>query len=76
MEKLYKINSIRFSEDEMIITIDHQQYNINLRNVSSRLLNASDDERNNFELSPQNYGIHWPMIDEDLAINNLIEKSK
>jgi len=76
MEKLYKINSIRFSEDEMIITINHQQYNINLRNVSSRLLNASDDERNNFELSPQNYGIHWPMIDEDLAINNLIEKSK
>jgi hypothetical protein len=76
MEKLYKINSIRFSEDEMIITINHQQYNINLRKVSSRLLNASDEERNNFELSPQNYGIHWPMIDEDLAINNLIEKSK
>jgi hypothetical protein len=76
MEKLHKINSIRFSEDEMIITIDHQQYNINLRKVSSRLLNASDEERNNFELSPQNYGIHWPMIDEDLAINNLIEKSK
>ena len=76
MEKLYNIHSIRFSKEEMIIIIDHQQYNINLRQVSSRLLNASDEERNNFELSPQNYGIHWPMIDEDLAINNLIEKSK
>jgi hypothetical protein len=60
----------------MIIIIDHQQYNINLRQVSSRLLNASDEERNNYEFSPLNYGIHWPLIDEDLAINTLISRFK
>ena len=76
MEKLYNIHSIRFSKEEMIIIIDHQQYNINLRQVSSRLLNASDEERNNYEFSPLNYGIHWPLIDEDLAINTLISRFK
>jgi hypothetical protein len=30
-----------------------------------RLLNATIDERENFELSP--YGIHWPELDEDLS---------
>lgn len=30
-----------------------------------KLLNASDDERNQFELSP--FGIHWPTLDEDLS---------
>jgi hypothetical protein len=76
MEKLYNIHSIRFSKEEMIIIIDHQQYIINLRQVSSRLLNASDEERNNYEFSPLNYGIHWPLIDEDLSINTLISRFK
>ena len=30
------------------------------------------EERNNFEVSPSGYGIHWPLIDEDLSIDGLI----
>ncbi|MDQ7948051.1 MAG: DUF2442 domain-containing protein [Pedobacter sp.] len=30
-----------------------------------KLMNASDEERKNFTISP--YGIHWEKIDEDLS---------
>ncbi len=29
-------------------------------------------ERMNAELSPGGYGIHWPLVDEDLSINGLL----
>ena len=33
---------------------------------------ASDEERNNFEISPSGYGIHWPLLDEDISIDGLL----
>lgn len=30
-----------------------------------KLLNASDEERNDFNISP--FGVHWEKIDEDLS---------
>jgi hypothetical protein len=75
MEQVHNIQSIRFIKEEMIIQIDNNQYSINLRQVSSRLLNASDEQRNKYQVSPSKYGIHWPLIDEDLSINNLISSA-
>lgn len=69
------IQSISFQKEEMIIEIDNLKYNINLKKVSEKLFNATAEERNNYEISPANYGIHWPLIDEDLSIKGIIEKS-
>ena len=41
---------------------------------SERLARASLAERNRAELSPSGYGIHWPLIDEDLAIGPLLRE--
>ena len=67
-----KIQSIQFNADEMLIEMDGIQYKVELKNVSSKLLNATNEERMHFEISPSHYGIHWPLIDEDLSIKNLI----
>ncbi len=32
-----------------------------------KLLNASDDALQQHEISP--FGIHWPLLDEDLSLN-------
>jgi len=37
------------------------------------LLNASDIERETFKISPFGYGIHWPLLDEDMSIDGLLE---
>ena len=34
--------------------------------------NASDIERKIYEISPSGYGIHWPLLDEDLSIDGLL----
>ena len=37
-----------------------------------RLLNATEAERNDWQLSGGGYGIHWPIIDEDLSTEGLL----
>ena len=71
-DQINKIQSIHFNADEMLIEMDGIQYKVELKNVSFKLLNATNEERTNFEISPSLYGIHWPLIDEDLSIKNLI----
>ncbi|MEO6135606.1 MAG: DUF2442 domain-containing protein [Ginsengibacter sp.] len=36
-----------------------------------RLLNATLEQRNNFEISP--FGVHWPDVDEDLSLEGFFE---
>ncbi|MGA1874120.1 MAG: DUF2442 domain-containing protein [bacterium] len=40
--------------------------------MSPALKGASERERNTFEISPSGYGIHWPLIDEDISIDGLL----
>lgn len=69
------IQSVSFSEEKLLITVNEIDYSFNLKDISLKLLNATKEERNQFEISPANYGIHWPLIDEDLSIKGLINKS-
>ena len=69
------IQSVSFSEEKLLITVNEIDYSFNLKDISLKLLNATKEERNQFEISPANYGIHWPLIDEDLSIKGLIDKS-
>ncbi len=72
MKKHHKIEKIDFTEDYMLIKIDGKNYKLKLVNISKRLLNASSEQRKKYEISPSGYGIHWPLIDEDLSIDGLI----
>jgi hypothetical protein len=69
------IQSVSFSEEKLLITVNEIDYSFNLKDISLKLLNATKEERNQFVISPANYGIHWPLIDEDLSIKGLINKS-
>ena len=37
-----------------------------------RLVHASENERNNWRLIGYGEGIHWPDLDEDISIENLL----
>jgi len=37
-----------------------------------RLLHATSDERNNWRLIGKGEGIHWPDLDEDISVDNLL----
>ncbi|MDP2040326.1 MAG: DUF2442 domain-containing protein [Algoriphagus sp.] len=63
---------IEFNNDDMVILKNGQRKVVDLKVVSSKLLDASEGERNLYRISPSGYGIHWPLIDEDLSIEKLL----
>ncbi|WP_419801353.1 DUF2442 domain-containing protein [Mucilaginibacter sp.] len=68
----HKIGKIYFEKDFMILTIDGNELNIPLDKLSGKLQAATDVERAMYKISPSGYGIHWPLIDEDLSINGIL----
>ncbi|RJP80391.1 MAG: DUF2442 domain-containing protein [Candidatus Zixiibacteriota bacterium] len=72
MKKLHKIENVFFQGDHLHITIDGRAYSFVLSEISQRLAKATEAERSHFEISPAGYGIHWPLLDEDLSIDGLL----
>ncbi len=54
-------------EDGRTISVPYELY--------SRLANASVDARKRFELIGKGLGIHWPELDEDISIAELLGAS-
>ena len=67
-----RVSGVEFTEDALsvalmdgrIITVPLVWY--------PRLLDATETERNNWQISGGGYGIHWPDIDEDLSTEGLL----
>ena len=72
MKKFHDISDLKFEDGFLVITIDGEAKRFQLKEVSSALEKASEEERSNFEISPSGYGIHWPLLDEDISIDGLL----
>jgi hypothetical protein len=72
MKKVHNIEKIQFSGKEMILLVDGNKYIFQLNKISKKLAGASQVEKEKFKISPSGYGIHWPLIDEDLSIDGLL----
>lgn len=72
MKKYHDVRDLQFQDDEMVVTIDGQKRRFALSEISPVLQKASVEARNMYEISPSGYGIHWPLIDEDLSIDGLL----
>ncbi|MBF0511748.1 MAG: DUF2442 domain-containing protein [Candidatus Omnitrophica bacterium] len=72
MKPIHKIQKIDFSGSQMNLKVDGKEVVVNLIKISSKLLRASKKERETYEISPSGYGIHWPLIDEDLSVDSFL----
>ena len=72
MKKHHSITKLRFEGKNLLLTINGEEKSLPLHEVSSLLDKASDEEKNTFEISPSGYGIHWPLLDEDISIDGLL----
>ena len=73
MKKYHDISDLKFQDGWLVITIDGKPNKFPLKEISPALEKASEEERNNFEISPSGYGVHWPLLDEDLSIDALLD---
>lgn len=72
MKKHHQITDLKFVGDFMFINIDGEEKKFKMKEISPALEKALDEERNTYEISPSGYGIHWPLLDEDISIDGLI----
>ena len=72
MKAYHDIKNLHFSGEYMILTIDGEEKKFRIKEVSPILERASQSEKNAYEISPSGYGIHWPLIDEDISVDGLL----
>jgi hypothetical protein len=56
----------------LVIVTRKGPFEVPWERCSPKLANASQFERSRAVLSPSGYGIHWPLLDEDLSVAELI----
>ena len=76
MIAIHNISIISINALVITLNMGNKFIEIPLEKASLKLKNASDLERNFYKISPSGYGIHWPLIDEDLAIESLLKLAK
>jgi hypothetical protein len=72
MKPYHDIGNLCFFEEDMIITVDGKEKRIRVKDISETLYRATEKEKNTFDISPSGYGIHWPLIDEDISVDGLL----
>jgi hypothetical protein len=72
MKPCHSVKNLHFSGEYLILTVDGEEKRIRLDDISSTLGRASEKGKSTFEISPSGYGIHWPLIDEDVAVDGLL----
>lgn len=74
--KFHIVGKIRFVDNSMSVVIDGKEYSFPLKDISVRLFKAPSVARETFEIDKYGYGIHWPLVDEDLSIKGLLRSAK
>jgi hypothetical protein len=71
-----RVADVKVTEKTLIVTLrDGRQIRTPLA-WFPRLAGAGIKERSKWELAAAGYGIHWPLIDEDLSVNGLLQGSR
>jgi len=73
MKKMHEVVIVDTDKYDLYLSVDGQAYRIPWQKCSPRLNSATLEERSFIQISPSGYGLHWPLIDEDLAVDPLLK---
>lgn len=67
-----EIRDVRVSEDSLSVDLaDGRTISVPLA-WYPRLLNATQEQRENWQIAGGGFGIHWPDVDEDLSLEGIL----
>ena len=72
MKKHHQVSRVAVRQGRLTLTVDGRRLAFPLRTLSRRLATAKPSETSVFAVSPSGYGIHWPLLDEDISIDGLL----
>ncbi|MDV7391258.1 DUF2442 domain-containing protein [Arthrospira platensis SPKY1] len=64
--------SVEFSVNGLTIQTQAGLHFIAMEDLPRTLQTATTEARETFTISPSGYGIHWPLLDEDLSLKGLL----
>lgn len=67
---------IEIDDKFLYLEKEGKEYKFYIKEISDRLSKATLSEKQNYIISPSGYGIHWPIVDEDLSIVGLLKTVK
>lgn len=68
----HEVRIIKTEAEVLILAVDNKEMTLPWAKLSTRLTEAKHEERVHIEISPNGYGLHWPLIDEDLSIDGIL----
>ncbi len=72
MKKHHQVENVCIEKGILSLIVDGSNIQRELKDVSPLLAAATEEEQKEFEVSPSGYGIHWPLIDEDISLDGLL----
>jgi hypothetical protein len=72
MSVYHKVEQVKIENGVLSLRVDGQLIKKELRELSSILDRAGQNEITNYVVSSSGYGIYWPLIDEDISIDGLL----
>jgi len=68
--------AIKPTQEGLVLILQDRSITVPWEKCSATLAMASEAARMEAELSPGGYGVHWPLLDEDLSVQGLIKNSE
>jgi hypothetical protein len=72
IETKHRVTIESVSEDRLTLRIDGIVVSAEWRELSERLAKAPRVARESIVISPAGYGLHWPLVDEDLSVDGIL----
>ena len=72
---MINVKKVNINNNILYVDTDLGEFFYDLRILSNLLSNATEIELNQYEISPSNYGIHWPLLNEDISIQALLKET-
>ena len=68
----HNVRILKTTDEALEVEIDGRMLSLPWSELSKRLANAQKVARETIEVSPAGYGLHWPLVDEDLSIEGIL----
>jgi len=72
IETRHQVRVAVVDQERLTLEIDGRTVSADWKALSSRLADAPQVAREAIEVSPAGYGLHWPLVDEDLSIDGIL----
>ncbi|MFP4067914.1 MAG: DUF2442 domain-containing protein [Spirochaetaceae bacterium] len=72
IETTHQVKIVTVNENVLTLEVDGKTVSARWEQLSRRLADAPQVARESIEISSAGYGLHWPLVDEDLSIDGIL----